>query len=358
MAHTYDYSFLKDLRVPAGLLTVTNRISEMRVYEESRKVAHSDVFSALADIAVIQSVKGSNAIEGILTTDERIEKIVKGNSTPLNRSEMEIAGYRDALRAVHENHDVMDISERTIKGLHRAIGQYTGEGGGEYKVSDNAVLAIDAHGNRTVRFTPVAAAETPDAMVQLILAFMDAHSDSRIDSMLLIPCFILDFLCIHPFLDGNGRVSRLISLLLMYREGMDAGKYVSFEEQINRTKREYYRSLSTSSRGWHENQNDYVPFIENFAHTLLSCYMDMNSRFAVVADKKTNKKNRIEAAAVNSLVPISKKDIAALLPDVSITTIEARLAELVKEERIVKIGDKRGARYIATGKPQTAHRNK
>ena len=205
---------------------------------------------------------------------------------------------------------------------------------------------MDASGNRKVRFRPTPADETAEAMEQLELAYMDARDDANINQLLLIPCVILDFLCIHPFRDGNGRMSRLLSLLLLYKNGYDVGKYVSFEEQINNYKAFYYEALKQSSDGWSDNQNTYFPFIENFLSTLYMCYKELDKRFAVVHGKKITKKARIEAAVLNSLTPLSKAEICQILPDVSPTTVEAVLGAMVKDGSIKRIGSARASRYI------------
>ena len=172
------------------------------------------------------------------------------------------------------------------------------EYGGKYKTTDNYILEEDSQGNRRIRFRPTPAAETQAAMDQLELAYMEARNDANINQLLLIPCVILDFLCIHPFRDGNGRMSRLLSLLLLYKNGYDAGKYVSFEEQINSYKAYYYDALQQSSTGWATNENDYVPFMENFLSMLYMCYKELDKRFAVVHGKKITKKARVEATVL------------------------------------------------------------
>jgi Fic family protein len=342
----YDYSFIRDLKISAGMMSLTNKMEVFRLKEEERKTTHPETFEALRKIARVLSVKGSNAIEGILTTDDRIEEILNGNSAPRNHNEMEIAGYRDVLDRIHREHGSMVLTEDLITSMHRAMMSYTPRGGGYYKEDDNIIVNIDENGMRRIRFVPVPAEETSKAMEQLILAYRDARDDAGIDPLLLIPCFILDFLCIHPFSDGNGRMSRLLTLLLLYKSGMDAGKYISFEEKINEYKDRYYDALRRSSDGWHANNNDYVPFAENFIFTLFSCYKELDRRFAVIGGKKANKGNRIEAAVMNSTVPISKKEIAGLLPDISQTTIEAKLSALQREKKIKKIGGSKDARYI------------
>ena len=342
----FDYSFLEKGMLPAGLVNVVSAITELRARESQLKDNYPDVFTRLESIAKVQSVKGSNAIEGIVTTDQRVNEIVNQNSAPLNHNEAEIAGYRDALTLVHENHDILDIRERDILRLHEIMLSYAPVSGGAYKQSDNVIMEAGAAGQRRVRFAPIPVNETAAAMEQLVLAFMDARSNYSINQLLLIPCFVLDFLCIHPFADGNGRMSRLLSLLLLYKNDFDAGKYISFEEQINKGKWNYYEALRLSSDGWHENTNSYFPFIENFVATLLYCYKEIDKRFAVVQAKKLNKNERIEATVLNSILPISKQEICYVLPDVSPTTVEAALAAMVRNGTVDKVGSGKNTKYI------------
>lgn len=342
----FDYSFLRDGLLPANLVNITTTISSLKTKAEFRKDDHIKVFTELEAIAKIQSVKSSNAIEGIITSDDRIHALVKQNSSPLNHTEAEIAGYRDALNVVHTNYDVLDLCQRDILKLHELMMNLAGyEHGGQYKTTDNVIVEEDSSGNRRVRFRPTPAAETEAAMEQLELAYMVARDDARIHPLLLIPCVVLDFLCIHPFKDGNGRLSRLLSLLLLYKNGYDAGKYVSFEGQISQYKAFYYETLQESSKGWENNENDYFPFVENFLTMLYMCYKDLDKRFAVVHGKKVTKRNRIEETVLNSLLPVSKSEICQIHPDISPSTVEAVLGEMIKQGLIEKIGKGRVTKY-------------
>lgn len=343
----FDYSFLNNGLLPANLVNLTSGIVELKAMAGVRKDDYTQIFTELEAVAKIQSIKSSNAIEGIVTSDERIAEIVNQNSAPLNHNEAEIAGYRDALNNIHLEYKNIDFRQSDILHLHKMMMNYVGyEYGGKYKTDDNVILEIDANGNRQVRFRPIPASETSKAMEQLELAYMAARSDANINQLLLVPCVILDFLCIHPFRDGNGRMSRLLSLLLLYKNGYDAGKYVSFEEQINKFKSYYYDSLKQSSIGWDTNENNYFPFIENFLSTLYMCYKELDKRFAIVHGKKITKKARVEATVLNSLTPLSKAEICKILPDVSPTTVEAVLGEMVKTGSIRRIGSGRTTRYI------------
>lgn len=343
----FDYSFLNNGLLPASLVSLTANISALKTMAGIRKEEYAQVFTELEAVAKIQSIKSSNAMEGIVTSDERIAAIVNQNSAPLNHNEAEIAGYRDALNEVHLGFEHIDFRERDILRLHEIMMSLAGyEYGGQYKTDDNVILEVDADGYRRVRFRPTPTKETPKAMEQLELAYMEARSDANINQLLLIPCVILDFLCIHPFRDGNGRMSRLLSLLLLYKKGFDAGKYVSFEEQINNYKDYYYEALRQSSDGWETNENSYFPFMENFLSILYLCYKELDKRFAVVHGKRITKRARIEAVILNSLTPLSKAEICKILPDVSPTTVEAVLGAMVKSGAVKRIGASRSARYL------------
>lgn len=345
--HIFDYSFLKTNCISSKVVNMATSIYSLKALSGIRKLNNVKIFTELEKIAKIQSVKNSNAIEGIITSDERIKAIVTKSSAPLNHDEAEIAGYRDALNEIHTNGSYIGFNERDILHLHEIMLSFTGyEYGGAYKDTDNAIIEIDASGNRKIRFSPTPASETKKAMEQLVLAYTEAINDSGINKLLLIPCVILDFLCIHPFSDGNGRMSRILSLLLLYKNGFDVCKYVSFEEQINKNKNYYYEALRLSSMKWHENASDYFPFIENFLSMLYFCYKELDKRFAVVHDGKVSKKYRIEATVLNSLAPLSKSEICEILPDVSPTTIEAVLGKMVKNGQIIKLGTSRNTKYL------------
>ncbi len=344
--HKFDYSFLKKIFVPVSFLELTNNLYKLREVEKNKEQVVKSVFKKLQQIAIIESVKSSNAIEGIVTTDERIKAIINNNSKPLNHNEQEIAGYRDTLNLIHTNYQNIDFTERTIKNLHSLLLQHTTlDFKGEYKRRENIISERFSDGTINVRFQPVSVKDTPKAMEQLVLAYIQASNDTDINQLLLIPCVVLDFLCIHPFQDGNGRISRLLSILLLYKNNFDISKYISFEEQINRNKSDYYEKLKSSSVGWNENQNTYIPFIENFIITLNNCYKQLNAGYLKIKDIK-NKNKQIEEIIYNSLVPISKKEIANILIDVSITTIELTLSKLLKKGKIIKIGTTNSAKYI------------
>ncbi len=343
--HRYDYTFLKN-SIPGNIVGLTEIIADLRSKEDFRKLQYSDTFEKLRQKAIIESVKGSNAIEGIVTTDLRIKDIVDG-AEPKTHDEMEISGYKDALNLIHTNHNNMDIDEEIVFSLHRMLlAQTNPRQAGVYKKTNNFILEIAPDGSRSVRFKPVPAKRVSNDMEQLLLAYYDARQDEEISSLLLIPCFVLDFLCIHPFIDGNGRVSRLLTVLLLYLSGYDIVRYISYEGQINKYKDSYYAALRTSSELWHENENDYVPFIINFLQVLYKCFKDLDDSFTDISLKKAKKSERVESILMEAIVPISKQDIIEKVPDISVKTIELVLSKMMKEQKIKKIGTFKDARYM------------
>ncbi len=343
--HRYDYSFLKKT-VPGNIVGLTDIISDLRTKEEFRKLQYSDTFEILRKKAIVESVKGSNAIEGIVTTDARIKDIVEG-ANPVTHDEMEISGYKDALDLIHTEHEELDVEKETILSFHRMLlAQTNPREAGKYKTSDNFIMEIGPDGCRHVRFKPVPAGRVNADIEQLLLAYYDARQDSEISPLLLIPCFVLDFLCIHPFMDGNGRISRLLTVLLLYLSGYDIVRYISYEGRINKYKDSYYEALKISSDKWHENENDYVPFIVNFLHILYKCFKDLDESFTDISLKKAKKSERVENILMGAIVPVSKQDIIDKLPDVSVKTVELVLGRMLKDKKIKKIGTYKDARYI------------
>ncbi len=343
--HHYDYMFLKT-RIPGNLLGLAGIISDLHAKEQIRKLQYTDLFEKLQKRAIIESVKSSNAIENIVTTDLRIKELVDG-AAPVTHDELEISGYKDALNMIHTEHEVLDIDEATILSLHRMIQEQTSPiTAGKYKTVNNFILETAPDGARRVRFKPVPAREAEPSMQQMLLAFYEARQDSEISPLLLIPCFILDFLCIHPFVDGNGRVSRLLTVLLLYASGYDIVRYISFERQVDKYKAGYYEALVQSSDKWHENENSYDPFIIFFLQILYRCFKELDSSFTDISLKKAKKGERVENILLNAIVPISKAEVSAMLPDISIQTVENVLSKLMKEGKLKKIGTYKDARYV------------
>ena len=336
----------------AKLLTndIVNMLGYIHEYKGQQNLfieAKADVLSHLLEIAKIQSTEASNRIEGIYTSDDRIQALVKEKSAPRNRNENEIAGYRDVLATIHENYDYIPPRANVILQLHRDLYQYSGIGiGGRFKNTDNVIEEELEDGTKRVRFRPATAFETPEMIENLCNQFLREVDCSEVDPLLLIPIFVLDFLCIHPFNDGNGRMSRLLTLLLLYRSGYIVGKYISIEMLIEMTKDTYYDALQASSIGWHDGTNDYMPFVSYTLGIIKSAYKTFSDRVEHLTTKGISKPERVRQFIENNLGRVTKKDIMEACPDISATTIEKALGDLVKNGTIIKIGDGRGTGYV------------
>ncbi len=307
--------------------------------------AHQDTLSDLMEIAKIQSTEASNRIEGIITTEDRLKKLVQDKTIPRNRSEREIAGYRDVLNTIHESYEYIPIRPGMLLQLHRDLFKFSGSAiGGNYKNSDNIIAETLPDGTKKVRFQPVPSWETPDAVTDLCNAFNDALNEQSMDPLLLISMFILDFLCIHPFNDGNGRMSRLLTLLALYRSGYIVGKYISIEKMIADSKETYYEVLQASSYNWHEESIDYVPFVQYMLGMIVASYREFNSRVDLLINRGLSKPERIREIIKNTLGKITKAEIMTQCPDISQITVQRALKDLLEKGEIIKIG---GGRYTA-----------
>lgn len=307
----------------------------------------SDALSQLLELAKIQSTEASNRIEGIVTTDDRLKQLVRDKTMPRTRSEKEIAGYRDVLATIHESYDYIPPRPSLILQLHRDLYKFSGKSiGGSYKSSDNVIAEDLADGTRTVRFRPVAAWETPDAMQKLCDGFDAAMNDPELDPLILIPMFILDFLCIHPFNDGNGRMSRLLTLLLLYRAGYFVGKYISIEKLIADSKETYYEVLQDSSYDWHEGENDYAPFVRYMLGVVIAACREFECRAELLTNAGISKADRVREIIRNHIGPITKAEIVSLCPDISEVTVERAISELKNAGDILKISGGRYTKYV------------
>jgi len=326
-----------------GLLAMIHEYKgEQRLFIE----AQSDSLTHLVEIAKIQSTEASNKIEGIYTTDERLKKLVLDKTMPKSRSECEIAGYRDVLATIHESHDYIPPKPSVILQLHRDLYKFSGKSiGGSYKAADNVIAEEDAQGNKFVRFQPVPAWETAEAMERACNALEEALNDPAVDNLIVIPMFILDFLCIHPFHDGNGRMSRLLTLLLLYRSDYIVGKYISIEKMIEVSKDTYYEKLQESSFDWHDEKNEYEPFVSYMLGVIVAAYRDFSSRVQVLSASELSKPERIREVIKSNLGKLTKAEIMEKCPDISLVTVQRTLAELQKNGEIIKIGGGRSTAY-------------
>ena len=345
--HEFDFiNRPKDLLTPE-VVSILTRLHECRGRQELFIEAEADVLTALLEVAKIQSTGASNRIEGIYTTDDRLNALVQGKVKPRNRNEEEISGYRDVLATIHESYKYIAPRPNNILQLHRDLYSFSSSTvGGTYKNSDNIIAEKHADGTETVRFRPVPAFQTADAMLNLCTRFNEAVEAGTYDPLLLMPVFILDFLCIHPFNDGNGRMSRLLTLLLLYRAGFIVGKYISIEMLIEKSKDSYYEALQASSQNWHENGNDYLPFLKYMLGVVVKAYNEFEDRVEHLHHRKMSKADRIKDLIEKTPGKISKKEIAQACPDISVTTIERTLAELLAVGFIEKIGVGRSTGYV------------
>lgn len=336
-----EYQKLLTPEVVSYLAQIHEQKGRQNLFIEARK----DTLAELLEAAKIQSTEASNRIEGIITTDDRLKKLVQNKTTPKNRSEREIAGYRDVLTTIHENYDYIPVRPGMILQLHRDLYKFSGLAiGGNLKNSDNIIAEELPDGTRRVRFQPVPAWETPEAMDNLCNALSDALTDPEMDALLLIPMFIMDFLCIHPFNDGNGRMSRLLTLLLLYRSGYIVGKYISIEKLIADTKDSYYEALQLSSADWHEGTNDYLPFVRYILGVIVAAYREFSTRVEVLITKGLSKPGRVREIIRNTTGRITKTSIMEQCPDISQTTVDRALRKLMASGEVIKIS---GGRYTS-----------
>ena len=340
----YDFQNKWQKLLVPDIVALLTQIHEFKGEQNLFIEANSDTLTQLVEVAKIQSTEASNKIEGIYTSDDRLKKIVLNKTTPRTRNEQEIAGYRDVLATIHESYEYIPLRPTMILQLHRDLYKFSGMSiGGNYKNSDNVIAETDSAGNRFVRFQPVPAWEAPEAINFACKAY-DEAVQSGADPLLVIPMFILDFLCIHPFNDGNGRMSRLLTLLLLYRSGYIVGKYISIEKVIEQSKETYYETLQQSSVGWHENQNDYAPFVRYMLGVIVAAYRDFSSRVQVLVTSGMSKPERIRVIIKDTLGKITKAEIMEKCPDISQVTVQRTLIELQKKGEIIKLG---GGRYTA-----------
>ena len=337
----------KSLLTP-DIVAMLTSIHEHKGKQELYIEAHADALATLMEIAKVQSTGASNRIEGIRTTDKRLEELVKDKSAPRNRTEQEIAGYRDVLATIHESYEYIHPRPNIILQLHKQLYSFAQTSiGGSYKNADNRITETDAEGNEKTRFTPVPAYLTANAMDYLCTAFIDSIEKNEHDALLLIPMFILDFLCIHPFNDGNGRMSRLLTLLLFYRADYIVGKYISLEKLIENSKDSYYEVLQESSADWHDNKSDYAPFVRYYLGIVQKAYHEFEERVMYLQHRGLSKPERIKSVIDHKIGKITKQEIMESCPDISKVTVERTLTSLVKDGYLVKIG---GGRSVAYGK--------
>lgn len=343
----FDYKKLATSKWDATIIGYLTKIHEMKGRQELYLSQKQLELDRLVEIANIQSTEASNAIEGIGTTETRLKQLILQKTTPRNRNEKEIAGYRDALATIHESFENIPLTPNSILQFHKILFSHNTEAnfGGCFKNSQNEISAIDEKGNKTILFMPLNPLETPMAIENLCQTFNEAIEDGSVDELLLIPIFIHDFLCIHPFRDGNGRMSRLLTTLLLYRSGYFVGKYISLEAKIAKYKDLYYDALYDSQINWHEGKDDSTPFIKYMLMTILSSYNDFEERLNLVSKKQTATE-LVESAFETKIGKLKKSDIAELCPTISVSAVEKAIAALIKSGKVKKYGHGKNTYYV------------
>ena len=334
--NSFEQEFLERQPIPHSLLRTIRLLGEYRGKEALFIQQTPQVLESLRQVAIIQSTESSNRIEGIEAPPARIKKLVKHKTTPKNRSEQEIAGYRDALATIHANHENMSFTTGIVLQLHRDLYQFAAQQGGRWKMTDNEISEARFDGTKVTRFRPISAHQTPEAMEILHALFKEQWDRGEIDPLLLIPAYVLDFLCIHPFTDGNGRMARLLTLLLLYQSGFEVGRYISLEHLIENQRDGYYDALCKSSQDWHEGEHTLLPWWEYFLGVmLLAAYRELECRTGELTIAHGAKTEMVIAAIRKLPVTFRYADLAQACPNVSRPTIKRVLARL-REEGSVK----------------------
>lgn len=345
----YNYRFLETTAIPSDVVSFLVQIHEYKGKQSSFYSQQPDILHKLVEAAKIQSTGASNRIEGIHTTDQRLQELKNEHVAPANRDEEEILGYRLVLDTIHESHDYISVKPNVLLQLHRDLYKFSAYGfGGNYKSADNIIQEIDATSQKHVRFQPVPVYETSPSIEAMCRAYHEAIGMQKAEPLLIDFNFILDFLCIHPFNDGNGRMSRLLTLLLLYQHGYVVGKYISIESLIEKTKDGYYQALKQSSIQWHDGANDIWPFVRYMLGILLAAYREFEARVMVIADTKMTKEERIRKFVTDTIGLFTKADIINSCPDISPTTVEKVLGEMRRKNSIKTVGSGRGTKWCKT----------
>ena len=352
---SFDYTRLADRTWENEVLSYISKIHEYKGKQELFLRQKPVELNRLMEIAKIQSTEASNRIEGIVTTNSRLVKLVADKTTPKNRDEEEILGYRNVLNLVHENYDIIPVRSNYILQMHRDLLKYTNYTyGGHFKNTPNEIDMFLENGEKVVLFNPLEPYETPDAIDMICESYQSALDREVVDELILIPCFILDFLCIHPFNDGNGRMSRLLTLLLLYRCGYLVGQYISIEKAIADTKEAYYDALQKADQGWHEEKNDPKPFIKYMLGVILYCYREFEDRVKAVyeAGAKSTSYDIVKAYAEKRIGKFTKQEVLTGCPSLGSSSVEAALKKLVENGTLIRIGAGRKTMYARADSAQ------
>ncbi|MBP3882242.1 MAG: Fic family protein [Lachnospiraceae bacterium] len=341
----FNYSSINDQKWDSEILGLVAAIYKEAGKQELYLKQRPEELEKLVEIAKIQSTEASNAIEGIVTTNTRIRQLVEEKTTPRNRNEQEIAGYRDVLNIIHESFEAIPITQNYILQLHKILYCHMNNpAAGRTKTVQNYISAAYPDGRTQILFTPLSPYETPEALDRICEEYNRVIGNLELEPLIAIPVFIHDFLCIHPFNDGNGRMSRLLTTLLLYRSGFYVGKYISLEAKIAGNKDLYYNALLASQNGWHEGEDDPVPFIKYLLGTVLAAYRDFEDRFAIVETKRSALE-MVRLASRNKIGHFTKQDIRELCPSLSVSSVEGALRKLVASGELKREGSGKNTFY-------------
>ena len=342
----FNYSKIKDIKWDSEILSLVASIYRYQGKQELYLKQRPNELEKLIDIAKIQSTESSNKIEGIVTTSVRLKQLLEEKTTPRNRNEQEIVGYRDVLDIIHENFDVIPISRNYILQMHKILYSHMNNPlAGKTKNVQNYISATYPDGHSEVLFTPLSPFETPGALDRICDEYNRVIGNSEVEPIIMIPIFIHDFLCIHPFNDGNGRLSRLLTTLLLYKNGFYVGRYISLESLIARDKAAYYEALNKAGVNWYDGNEDVVLFIKYLLRIILAAYKAFDDRFSIV-ENKLSAVEMVRKATLQKLGRFTKQDIRELCPSLSISSIEGSLRKLVEEGELRREGVGRSTKYI------------
>ncbi len=342
--NSFDRRFLKSITLPMGTSWLLSYCMEAKGQQELWSKKKPEVLRALKDLAMIQSAESSNRIEGVEVEARRLRPLILGKTKPMNRSEEEIMGYRYALELIHKNHKDLEMNPKTIRLIHKLAQEGAGDAG-LWKRKNNEIIEFDNSGNRTVRFIPTEAAHTAQAIEKLCNSYENEMQNAYLPQLVTASLFVLDFLCIHPFRDGNGRVSRLLSLYSLYQISFDIGKYVSLERIIEENKETYYEALKQSSQGWHEGKHNPIPWINFFLSNLRQACKEMAANMEIVQTAISGKGELIEKIILNQIGAFTLREIQAQCPNVSSQMIKKTLNDLKKNKIVILVGRGAGARW-------------
>ncbi len=342
---SFDHDYYMYQPISQALLMSVRALGEFRGRQILYRDQFPEVLETLRRVAIVQSTESSNRIEGITVPIDRLEAIVARKSKPKNRSEQEVAGYRDVLSEIHANFTKHRLSPELVLRWHKQMFRYTTEQAGIWKKEDNAIIEVLPDGSKVIRFRPVAAEATPNAMQQLCTMYQERISQGNAEPLLSIASFVLDFECIHPFSDGNGRLGRLLTLLLLYHAGYEAGRFVSLERVIEESKETYYEALLKSSQGWHEGQHDLIPWWNYFLGMLTAAYKEFEDRVGTLTSARGAKREMVTGAIQQLPEEFSFSDLQRVCPGVSFATLKRALQDLKRKKKIVPLGKGRDARW-------------